>query len=362
MSKPQKRGRRTPSGSKVPRFGPARRLRILLRAKRSKDSYTYRRLHALYMLTAGMSPTKVAEILAMARSTVYKVIDRYHEGGVRALDDRRRNNGQTKADDEFVDRVRQLLRGSPGDYGWCRPTWTRELLCLTMRREYRSRVSTSTMSRVLRKLGARLGRPRPVVNCWWPARRRDERLRQLRRIVENVDPRDVVYYEDEVDIHLNPKIGPDWTLPGQQRLVVTPGKNEKRYIAGSLNAHTGDMVWLEGTSKNSALFCDHMDQLMAKNPEARRVHVIADNYIIHKSKITQRRLQVYGDRLVLHFLPPYCPNANRIERKWQDLHAEVTRNHSCATMPALMARVRAHLNRVGRRLGPMRKTELRKAA
>lgn len=347
---------------KVPRFGPARRLRILTRAKRSKDAYTYRRLHALYMLTAGMSPTKVAEILAMARSTVYKVIDRYDEGGVRALDDRRRNNGQVKADDEFVDRVRQLLQGSPGDHGWYRPTWTRELLCLTMVRKYRTRVSTSTMSRVLRKLGARLGRPRPVVNCWWPARRREERLRQLRRIVESADPRDVVYFEDEVDIHLNPKIGPDWTLPGQQRLVVTPGKNEKRYIAGSLNAHTGDLVWLEGTSKNSALFCDHMDQLMKRNRGARRVHVIVDNYIIHKSKITQRRLQIYEGRLVLHFLPPYCPNANRIERKWQDLHAEVTRNHSCATMAALMDRVRAHLNRVGRGLGPMRKAQMRKAA
>lgn len=27
-----------------------------------------------------------------------------------------------------------------------------------------------------------------------------------------------VFYEDEVDIHLNPKIGADWQLRGQQKL------------------------------------------------------------------------------------------------------------------------------------------------
>ncbi len=26
---------------------------------------------------------------------------------------------------------------------------------------------------------------------------------------------------------------------------------------------------------------------------------------------------------MFHFLPPYCPSANRIERVWWDVHAEV---------------------------------------
>ncbi|MFP2924295.1 hypothetical protein ACLESO_03555 [Pyxidicoccus sp. 3LG] len=35
---------------------------------------------------------------------------------------------------------------------------------------------------------------------------------------------------------------------------------------------------------------------------------------------------------MLHFLPPYCPEGNRIERLWLDLHANVTRNHRCRTL------------------------------
>jgi len=45
--------------------------------------------------------------------------------------------------------------------------------------------------------------------------------------------RRVAVYEDEVDIHLNPKIGLDWMGLGQQKEVVTPGKNVKRYLAGA---------------------------------------------------------------------------------------------------------------------------------
>ena len=46
-----------------------------------------------------------------------------------------------------------------------------------------------------------------------------------------------------------------------------------------------------------------------------------------------------GERIRLHFLPPYCPDHNKIERKWRDLHAAVTRNHRCKTIEKLLAEV-----------------------
>jgi transposase len=44
------------------------------------------------------------------------------------------------------------------------------------------------------------------------------------------------------------------------------------------------------------------------------------------------------------FLPPYCPDANRIERVWQDLHANVTRNHRCKTLAPLLPNCRRYLD------------------
>lgn len=61
-------------------------------------------------------------------------------------------------------------------------------------------------------------------------------------------------YEDEVNIHLNPKIGLDWMNRGQQKTAMTPGRNQKHYLAGALNARTGRLTCVERPMKNSWLF------------------------------------------------------------------------------------------------------------
>lgn len=311
--------------------------------RRSGDPATALRFLVLARLGLGLTSVKVADELDLARSTVVGVAARFLEHGTDGLYDLRRFNGARKADEPFARRVAQLLGGSPEDVGWSRPTWTRELLCLQMEREGHPRVAVCTMGRVLARLGARLGTPKPVVLCPW---RRDARLRRLaeiRRIEARASADEPVLYEDEVDIHLNPKIGRDWMLPGHQRWIVTPGKNEKFYLAGALDVLTGELHTTGAAQKTAALFCDLLRLLAANYPRAHRIHVVVDNYGIHKALATQRVLAELGGRVALHFLPPYCPDHNRIERVWQDLHANVTRNHRCKTMLELLTKARAYL-------------------
>ena len=51
------------------------------------------------------------------------------------------------------------------------------------------------------------------------------------------------------------------------------------------------------------------------------------------------RSRIKQAKFRLHFLPPYCPDENRIERLWEDLHANVTRNHRHHSMRSLLAAV-----------------------
>jgi len=39
-------------------------------------------------------------------------------------------------------------------------------------------------------------------------------------------------YEDEIDIHLNPKIGLDWMNGSAQKVVMTPGQNKEGIFGG----------------------------------------------------------------------------------------------------------------------------------
>jgi transposase len=139
-------------------------------------------------------------------------------------------------------------------------------------------------------------------------------------------------------------------LPGIRKKQRTPGVNVKRYVAGALNAWTGQLTWVENETKDSELFVRLIFQLGRDYPQARRIHVILDNFSIHKSQFTKMVLGSCDSRVRLHFLPPYCPDENRIERVWCDLHANVTRNHQCHTMEELMKEVRHWLRQESRRL------------
>ena len=120
-------------------------------------------------------------------------------------------------------------------------------------------------------------------------------------------------YEDEVVIHLNPKIGPDYMLPGEQKTVLTPGQNVKYYLAGVRDTQTGRVIWIEGDRKRSAQFIELLKKLDRNYSDKKVIHIILDNYIIHSSKITQKTVERFNGRIVLHFLPPYCPDDNKIE-------------------------------------------------
>lgn len=330
--------------TRIPRMSRAMRRYLIQLGRRSGDPATAMRFLVVARLGLGHRTPRVANDLEVARSTVVKVAHRFATHGVDALYDRRRNNGRAKVDDAFRRRVSQLLLWTPDVFGWHRPTWTRELLCLQMRREGRVAVAVCTMGRVLAQIGARLGMPKPVVLCPWPRDARQRVLNEIRALESRASSDEPVLYSDEVDIHLNPKLGRDWMLRGMQRRVVTPGKNKKFYLAGALDVRTGRLHTTGAERKNASLFCQLLWLLARRYRRARRIHLIVDNYGIHSAVLTKATLTALGDRVVLHFLPPYCPDSNRIERVWQDLHANVTRNHRCKTMNLLLTHCRRYLD------------------
>jgi transposase len=322
-----------------------RRRRWRQTMRRTKDADLRRRYQIVWLWTEGFTKRDIAQMLCCHRNTVAKVLKTFQDKGELGLVDGRVGNGPTKVTSTFVNRVEHLVAGSP-DPQWNHTTWTEELLTLVLAEETGIEVSVSTLCRVLKRLKARKGRPRPGLRCPWPAWKRQRRLRELRKLIETLPPQEIALFEDEVDIHLNPKIGPDWMLPGTQKEVVTPGQNQKRYIAGVIRAWGKDLLWVSGPSKRSALFIQLVEKLCAQFPSYQILHLIVDNYIIHTSQITQKAIAAKKGKVQCHFLPPYCPQHNPIERLWRDLHASVTRNHRSQTIEQLMTHVANFLDNV----------------
>jgi transposase len=288
----------------------------------------------------GWSGGRIGQALGGAASTVSGTLDRWEAYGEAGLVDRREDNGQAKADEWYVATVRWILAGTPREFFHRRPTWTRALLIETAARYTGVTVSKTTMGRVLATLKARRGRAKPLGPCPWSKARKERRMALIRALVETLPPDQACVWEDEADIDLNPRIGADWTPPGRQRTVLTPGKNVKRYFAAAMDARTERLVWVKGSRKNSRLFIELLKKLLKEYPDRQVIHVILDNYCVHCSRQTRAWLAEHGQKLRLHFLPPYSPDDNRIERKvWREVHANVTTNHRCSTIEWLCEEV-----------------------
>lgn len=113
--------------------------------------------------------------------------------------------------------------------------------------------------------------------------------------------------------------------------------------AGTLDVRDGKVLWVGAEKKNSGLFIQMLERLDEHYADAKLIHVILDNCAVHRSSETCTALGRMP-RIRLHFLPPYCPDHNRIERLWQDLHANVTRNHRHRALVSLCAAVASWLD------------------
>ena len=327
-------------------LGRSGNARFRKKARKAEDPKLVKRYMVIVNLDEGRSVSDTARALCVAETTVRRVRRRFVEHGEAGLVDRREENGEAKLDEDYLAKLYEVVAGSPQIHGFRRPTWTREMLVETLRQETGVGIHVSTMSRALKIIGARRGRPKPTVECPWSKRARNKRLREIEDLLRDLPADEVAVYEDEVDVHLNPKIGLDWMVSGQQKEVSTPGQNEKRYLAGAQDTQTGELIWVEGEKKDSLLFIHLLWELTQHYRDAKKIHIILDNYSIHSTDQVQLSLETpEGLRLELHFLPPYCPDHNQIERTWQDLHANVTRNHTCPDMTKLMENVRLYLKR-----------------
>jgi len=310
---------------------------LLTEVRRGSDPERRLRAHVLLLLDDGWSWNVIVGVLFTSTSTVNRWRCRYLAGGLTAvLQPTRSRRPRWQWWSVLV--IHWVTLRSPRDFGFYRSRWTCGTVVALLREDHGVQISRETVRRWLHDKDLVWRRPRPVLGPKDP--QRQQKLRKIRALLRDLPADEMAVFQDEVDINTNPKIGSMWMRRGQQAEVVTPGTNTKRYLAGSLNWRTGEVILSEpGARRNADLFLASLDQLRCLFRRFRRIHVICDNAIFHKPqrcKKVREYMAQWGHRLVLHFLPTYDPQSNPIERVWWHLHEEITRNHRCRDIEELL--------------------------
>lgn len=322
---------------------------FLAALRRSRYGYLLA-LHVLLLCAKGKTPTQIADFLFCSRTSVYRICEAYRAGTLSLeLDEA----GQVQAPDRTKvlrpsvrASILALLKKAPSAYGWCRTRWSCASLAAQLKIQRGVDVSSETMRRWLHEMDLVYKRAKLSAKDDDPER--VAKLAQIRHTFENLGSKAVMLFADELDIHLLSKVGYEWTPRGEQREVPTPGKNEKRYLAGALNLATGKILHQVWFQKVNGLFLDLLQLVDLTYPAATydRIYVVADNYGIHKAEAVGRWLAKHP-RIQVLFLPTYCPAANPIERAFGDVHDKCTRNHRRKRIRDLVKDVDRHLQNNG---------------
>jgi len=133
-----------------------------------------------------------------------------------------------------------------------------------------------------------------------------------------------IEFADAVHPTMATKITYGWIRKGQDKLIATTASRTRINLLGSINLETMDVTIAAYETIDSKAMEKHFISLRKKYPKAPKIHQILDRGPYNISKDTKDAAKKHG--IVLHYLPPYSPNLNPIERLWKVMN-ELVRNN-----------------------------------
>jgi len=150
-------------------------------------------------------------------------------------------------------------------------------------------------------------------------------LRAYRKLQKQVGEVDNIYFVDSTHSVHNTRPGNGWILKGKDKLVPANTGRDRLNLSGALNAKTHKTVVLSEKTINFESSIRLAQKLLDKHPTG-KIHLLLDQASYYRSKNFKTWVKLHR-RIKLHFLPPYSPNLNLIERLWGFMHRQVLYNH-----------------------------------
>jgi transposase len=133
-----------------------------------------------------------------------------------------------------------------------------------------------------------------------------------------------ILFGDGVHPTMATKVTYGWIKKGVNKPIATIASRTRLNLMGTLNLETMKVTVGSYETLNSQAMTQYFEKLKAAYPTAPRIHVILDRGSYNRSHETREAARRRG--IILHYLPPYSPNLNPIERLWKVMNEHVRNN------------------------------------
>ena len=149
-------------------------------------------------------------------------------------------------------------------------------------------------------------------------------IEQYKELMDKTPEDEPILFGDGVHPTMQTKITRGWVRTGKDKLIETTASRTRMNLMGSLDLETMKVTIGSYETIDSKAMEDHFAKIKENYPKARKIHIILDQGPYNRSQETKAAAERYG--IVLHYLPPYSPNLNPIERLWKVMNEHARNN------------------------------------
>ena len=289
------------------------------RDRRTKE---YIRHKAVEMFLEGTAAEEIAETFGLCRTTIYKWLDRYNDGGWEALGMRDIPGAPPKlTDDQWAAVQRMVVGKDPRQHGMDFGLWTRKFIQQLIQDHFGIEIGLTAIGRALHRLGIVPVKPLkrayqrdPNAIQEWKIKRYPDLRRRAKK--ENA----TILFIDESGVRSDSVLGKTWGLKGERTVVETTGARQSINAISAVSE--SGAFWFD--VYEGGLNADRFVELLKKLMRWRRspVYLVLDGHPSHRAKVVKEYVQSLEGKLELHFLPGYAPDLNPDELVWNYVKAE----------------------------------------
>jgi len=281
--------------------------------KTERDKRVADRIKAVILNAEGWSCKQIAQALRIHPETISSYIKEYAKSkNVKPCNKGSESHLNTYQTEELLNRLDSV-------------TYLRVIdICYHVEQKYGINYSVSGMTAWLKKHGFAFKqfKGQPAKASHNDQMQFEEKYRQLCRYEPSENP---IMFMDGVHPTMQTKLSYGWIRKGTEKKIKTTASRTRMNILGSLNmADNMKIISKEYDSLNSEAVIDHLKDLRKHYPNAEKIHLILDQSGYNKAEIVQKIAKKCN--VILHYLPPYSPNLNPIERVWKIMN-EYARNN-----------------------------------
>ena len=203
-------------------------------------------------------------------------------------------------------------------------TYTRVMdICAYVEAAFGVRYTVSGMTKWLKEHKFSYKHPKSV-----PAKadleKQEEFIEKYLELVADTPINEPILFMDSAHPTMATKVVCGWIKRGVDKPIGQTASRTRVNVMGAIELSTMNVVSCRPDYVNAETTVSFFDQLKVTYSVAPSIHVILDQSGYHRSQLVKD--EALKRNIVLHYLPPYSPNLNPIERLWKVMNENVRNN------------------------------------